>query len=246
MPLVVVGHDPGPLAKPEVTVELPAGIEEAIEAARSNNPDVIAARYSETSARNDVEAIDGQLLPEVNVVGSRSRTWYAGSTLGKVDTTSVILRMTMPIDNGTISAQARGARQTASQMMLEIEDTQRRAVDSAIKSWNSLKAVQAQARFWEAVVRSINVMLGSMRTEVNIGARSLTDLLNAEQEALSARQSLIGVKHDEIIHSFNLLAAVGRLTAQSIHLPVSYYDYESHYRQVRGKVWGVSIAKDPK
>lgn len=242
----IVGKEPGKLANPKVTVTLPGSIDEAIEAARSFNPDVVAARYSEASARSDVDAIDGQLLPELNAVGSVSRTWYEGSTLGKTDTTSIVFRMTMPIDNGAVSAQARGARQTVSQMMLQIEDTQRRAVDAAVKSWNALMAVRAQIRFREAAIQSINDMLGNMRTEVNIGARSLTDLLNAEQEALSARQTLINAKHDEVIQSLSLLAAIGQLTAQTIRLPVSYYDYDAHYRQVRNKIWGVSLAKDPK
>ncbi len=242
----IIGQEPGKLTNPVLTVNLPATIDEAIEAARTFNPDVVSARYLETSARSDVDAIDGQLLPELNAVGSLSRTWYEGSTLGKADTGSITLRMTMPIDNGSISSQARGARQTVSQMMLQIEDSQRRAVDSAVKSWNSLMAARAQIRFREAAIHSINDMLSNMRTEVNIGARSLTDLLNAEQEALSARQTLINAKHDEVIHSLTLLAAVGQLTAQSLSLPVKYYDYDAHYRQVRNKIWGVSLAKDPK
>ena len=242
----VIGKEPGKLVNPKVTMELPANIDEAIEAARTFSPDVISAKYSESSARNDVEAIDGQLLPEVNAVGSFSRTWEPGTSQGVFDSSTIMLKMKLPIDNGTTSAQARGARQTVSQMMLQIEDAQRRAVDTAVKSWNGVMAVRAQIRFREAAIQSIGVMLNNMRTEVNIGARSLTDLLNAEQESLSARQVLINAKHDEVILSFNLLAAIGRLTAQNIRLPVQYYDYEVHYNRVRNKIWGASLSKDHK
>lgn len=242
----VIGKDPGKLVSPKVTIELPTNIDDTIDAARTNNPNVISARYLESSARNDVESLDGHLLPEVDAVGNLSRTWYGISAPVKVDGATVVLSMTLPIDNGTISAQARGARQTVSQMMLQIEDAQRQAADTAVKNWNALMAVQTQIRFREAAIQSIGDMLGGMRTEVNIGARSLTDLLNSEQEALTARQALAGAKHDQVILSFTLLSAIGRLTAQNLKLPIKYYDYNEHYQQVYGKLWGVSLAKDPK
>ena len=157
-----------------------------------------------------------------------------------------MLRMTVPIDNGSVAARARSARQTVSQSMLKIEEAQRTAIDRAVKSWNGLMAIRAQIIALEARVKSIEETLKSLRSEVNIGVRSVTDLLNAEQEALSARQALLSANHDETIQSFNLLSAIGRLSAQNLKLAVDYYDYEAHYRQIRNKVWGVSLTGDPK
>ena len=179
-------------------------------------------------------------------MGSVSRTWNTSSTLGRVDSVAATLRMTLPIDNGSVSARARGARQTVSQMMQEAENAERTATHLATRSWSLLVALRAEIRAREAVIRSVNETLRSMRTEVNIGSRTVTDLLNSEQEALSSQLSLILAKHDEVVLSFTLLSAIGRLTAQAIRLPVERYDYEKHYQRVRGKVWGVSLASDPK
>ena len=242
----VIGSEPGKLAMPKVSVSIPESLDDVTEAARTNNPDVIAAQYSESSARNDVEAIDGKLLPLVEAVGTVSRTWYNNTEYGTQRTTTGMLRMTVPLDNGAVAAQARGARQTVSQMMMQIEAAQRTAVDKAMRSWSSFKAVQAQILAREAMVRSIDDTVRNLRTEVNIGTRTVTDLLNTEQEALSARISLVGVRHDSVLMSFTLLSAIGQLTAQTLKLPVEYYDYQAHYQQVRNKVWGVSLEKDPK
>ena len=244
--LRVTGAEPKSLSPPRITLEIPNDLNEIVEAARNNNPDIIVARYSERSARNDVEAIDGELLPSVDAVGSVSRTWNTSSTLGRVDSVAATLRMTLPIDNGSVSARARGARQTVSQMMQEAENAERTATHLATRSWSLLVALRAEIRAREAVIRSVNETLRSMRTEVNIGSRTVTDLLNSEQEALSSQLSLILAKHDEVVLSFTLLSAIGRLTAQAIRLPVERYDYEKHYQRVRGKVWGVSLASDPK
>jgi len=242
----IIGTEAGKLANPEIALDLPTSLDDVMETARLNNPDVVSARYSELSARNDVESVDGELLPAVDAVGSLSRSWDTSTTQNMLDTASVQLRVTLPIDNGSTSARSRGARQTASQMMLQVENAQRTAVDKAVKSWNYLMATRAQIRSREAMIRSINETLKSLRTEVNIGSRTVTDLLNSEQEALSGRLGLLAAKHDEVVWALTLLAATGQLTAQSLRLPINYYDYEKHYRQVRGKVWGVSLVGDPK
>ena len=244
--LRVTGADPGTLAPPKFSLEMPGSLDEVVDAARANNPDIQMARYAELSARNDVEAVDGELLPAVDAVGSVYRRWSSSSTEGRGDGTSFTLQMTLPIDNGAVSARARAARQTVNEMMLQIENVQRTAVDKSIKSWNNLMAQRAQIKAREAMIKSVNETLKSLRAEVNIGTRTVTDLLNAEQEALSARVGLINAKHDEVVSTFTLLQGVGRLTAQAIRLPVDYYDYEQHYERVRGKVWGVSLGRDPK
>ena len=214
--------------------------------ARANNPDVIAAKYQELAARNDVDSIDGALLPSIDAVGNVSRTWNPSTTQTMLDSATIMLRMTVPIDTGLGAARSRGARQTVSQMMMQAESAQRKAVDSAVRSWNYLLATRAQIRAGEAMIQAVNETLKSLRTEVNVGSRTVTDLLNAEQEALTSRINLITKKHDEIVWSFTLLAEVGRLTAQNIKLSVDYYDYAKHYDQVRGKLWGIALEKDPK
>ncbi|MEI7606096.1 MAG: TolC family outer membrane protein [Rhodospirillaceae bacterium] len=244
--LRVTGIEPGSLAPPKFSLELPGGLDEVVDAARANNPDILVARYTELSARNDVEAADGELLPAVDAVGSVYRRWSASSTEGRADGTQIVLQMTLPIDNGAISSRARAARQTVSEMMLQIENVQRTVIDKVTKSWSNMMAQRAQVKAREAMIKSVNETLKSLRAEVNIGTRTVTDLLNAEQEALSARVGLINVKHDEVVSSFTLLQGVGRLTAQAIRLPVDYYDYEQHYERVRGKVWGVSMGGDTK
>lgn len=244
--LRVVGSYPGPLESPVVFIDVPGNLEDILVLVRENNPDIIAAKHQERAARHDVEAVDGELLPTLNAVGSISRAEKPNSSTTRLDTASVMLRLQVPLDNGQVSSRARAARQVVSQMLLQVESAQRKSDDTAVRSWNFLVAARAQTRVVEAQIRSVNETLQSLRTEVNIGSRTVTDLLNAEQEALTARLSLIQVKRDEVVWAFNLLAAIGRLTAQTMKLPVDYYDYETHYQAVRGKIWGVSLASDPK
>ncbi|MEI7605999.1 MAG: TolC family outer membrane protein [Rhodospirillaceae bacterium] len=244
--LRVTGAEPGSLVFPKFSLEMPATTDEVIAVTRANNPDVLMARYSELSARNDVESVDGELLPTVDAIGSVTRKWSASSVDGRSDSRSIVVQMTLPIDNGAVSARARAARQTANEMMLQIENAQRTAVDRAVKSWLTLTARRAEIKVRESIITATNGTLRSLRAEVNIGTRTVTDLLNTEREALSARLSLINARHDEAVSAFTLMQGMGRLTAEAIRLPVAYYDQEQHYKEVRGKVWGISLEGDVK
>jgi hypothetical protein len=44
-----------------------------------------------------------------------------------------------------------------------------------------------------------------------------------------------------VVAGYQLLAAVGQLTARDLGLPVAYYDVEGDYRRTRSRVWGTSI-----
>src|SRR3546814_3915847 len=74
--------------------------------------------------------------------------------------------------------------------------------------------------------------------EATVGARTVLDVLDAEQELLDGQVSLVQAKRDATVASYQLLQALGRLTAQDLGLPVQIYDYDSHYVEVSDKWWG--------
>src|SRR5215204_5540033 len=72
-----VGHPPGRLVTPRERPVLPATREEAIAVAAGNNPNVIAASFTELAARDNVDLVRGQLLPQISIVGTASRSFSA-------------------------------------------------------------------------------------------------------------------------------------------------------------------------
>src|SRR5215467_12987612 len=70
-----VGHPPGRLILPRDRPALPATREEAISFAASNNFNVISATFAELAARDNIDVVRGQLLPQVSVVGNVNRSY---------------------------------------------------------------------------------------------------------------------------------------------------------------------------
>ena len=88
-------------------------------------------------------------------------------------------------------------------------------------------------------MRSNEIALEGVRQENAVGARTILDILDAEQELLDSQVELVRSERDEVVASYEVLNAVGRLTAAQIALPVEIYDAESDYGAVKDKWFGI-------
>ena len=78
-----------------------------------------------------------------------------------------------------------------------------------------------------------------MREEARVGQRTTLDVLNAQQELVNARVSLVSAQRDRVVASYTVLAAVGSLSPQILALRIEVYDPTVHYHQVRDSWAGV-------
>ena len=84
-----------------------------------------------------------------------------------------------------------------------------------------------------------------MRQEAQVGARTVLDVLDAEQALLTSQVNLVRAQHDEVVAAYTVIAAVGRLTARNLSLKVPLYDPEAHYHGVRDQWFGIGIDDKP-
>ena len=67
----------------------------------------------------------------------------------------------------------------------------------------------------------------------------LAGLSPAKKALLQARTSLVQAEHDQVVDSYQLLSAVGRLNIPSLGLSVAEYDPRVHFDQVKTKWIGL-------
>jgi outer membrane protein len=82
-----------------------------------------------------------------------------------------------------------------------------------------------------------------VQREASVGSRTVLDVLDAEQDLLDAKVSIVTAQRDETIARFELKSAVGEMTATQLALPVAAYNSAKHYNDVRLKLFGGSIGK---
>ncbi len=236
-----VGHPPGRLIMPRERPVLPATRDEALSLATSDNPNVIAASFTELAARDNVDLVRGQLLPQVSIVGDLSRSFAPTFTLRNTrqDTASVTAQVTMPLyEGGAIYSQTRAAQQTVGQRRSQVDDARRLAVQTATQAWETLQANRAAIASFGTAVRAAQIALEGTQQEALVGSRTVLDVLIAEQQLFTTQSQLVTAQHDAALQEFNLAAAIGRLIAPELKLPVQLYDMERHYKSVKDKWLG--------
>jgi outer membrane protein TolC len=107
-----------------------------------------------------------------------------------------------------------------------------------VTAWQALETTIAQTSSSTEQVRANEVALEGVRREQEVGARTILDILDAEQEALNSRVNLVASRTNDVVASYRVLAAVGALTAANLGLDVDYYDPAKHYHAVRNKFIG--------
>jgi TolC family type I secretion outer membrane protein len=236
-----VGHPPGRLIMPRQRPVLPATREEALNLAASNNLNVIAASFTELAARDNVDFVRGQLLPQVSIVGDLNRSTSPSFTqqTARSDSASVVARLTMPLyEGGAVYSQTRQAEQTVGQRRSQVDDARRQAVQTATQAWETLQAARAAIASFGAAVRAAQIALEGTQQEALVGSRTVLDVLIAEQQLFTTQSQLVGAQHDAALAEYTLTAAIGRLIAPELKLPVKLYDMERHYKSVKDKWLG--------
>ncbi|MBO0735723.1 MAG: TolC family outer membrane protein [Alphaproteobacteria bacterium] len=233
-----VGHPPGRLMLPRERPALPATREEALSLAARNNFSVISANFAELAARDNIDVVRGQLLPQISVVGTLSRGYdTTAATKGTlINTAEITAQLTMPLyEGGAIYSQTRQAQQTVGQRRGQVDDARRVAVQTAAQFWSTLEAARASISSFAAAVRAAQIALEGVQEEALVGTRTVLDVLIQNQQLLTTQSQLVTAQHDAALAEFNLAAAVGRLIAPELKLPVKLYDMEQHYRDVKDK-----------
>jgi outer membrane protein len=239
----VVGARAGMLEPLPPLPPMPATADEAVETALADNADVASFVARARAAGYEVAATRAERLPTISAVSS---TAYSNA-LGTADEAVGLPKGTLPnsatnigaglslrlplYQGGAASARVRLAEEARAQLMEQAIAAERLTVASAradFATWRSaLTAITAN----ESAVASNEEALESVKIEQTVGARSILDVLNAEQELLSSRIALASARRDAYVAAFALLNTMGAAEAANLNLEVGpLYDPRANYR----------------
>lgn len=236
----VVGIVPGELVQPPLPGGLPDDLQVIVDMAESANPAVLSTSFDELAAQRSVREVEGELLPTVELQGSLGYQHERNSRTNESQSAEVLAVVRVPLyQQGAVSSRVREAKQVASQRRLQVREAIRQARDDAITAWERLLAARAQIAALEESVRANEIALEGVRQENAVGARTVLDVLDAEQELLDAQVSLVSAQRDEVVASFSVLSAIGRMTAADLGLAAAVYDPDADYRAVRESWFGL-------
>lgn len=222
---------------------LPTSIEAATDGALAINPSVLAAKETERAADYAVDDAVGALAPQLSVQGQYQYAHNQAQTefgIGNNEHVGAVLgQLTIPIyQGGGEEASVRQAKQLDAQAKLNIADSQRQVVDATHTAWQNYAAAVASITSNKSQMDANTVALEGVRQEQQVGSRTILDVLNAEQELLNSQVAVVSSERNAEVAAYQVLSAVGKLTARDLGLPVKLYDPNAYYDDNAGRLFG--------
>ena len=245
----VVGKVPQNLQPPPPLPGLPSSPDDAVQIALGGNPDLIAAKERSRAAGYDVRVAGSGRLPRVSLFTGGDYTDYLGTlgggtipagTFVQRQTTALAgVRASIPIFQGGLPAAQRRQAQAREGASLEDQIAVERDVIAQVRaayaSWQAATEIIAST---QTAVDAASLGLEGVRAENSVGTRTILDILNAEQELVSARVRLATARRNAYVAGFSLLAAMGKAESRDLGLEGgTFYDPQVNYRRVRNAWW---------
>lgn len=244
--LEVIGTFPDDLEPPPPLPGLPAASEDAVDVAVANNPDLVAAKQAARAAEYEIGVAQSYRLPRIEAFGTGDYTDFRGTLAGgaagvkQIDKTATLsVQVSIPLyQGGGPAARVRQAQARKSQAIEAETAIERGVIAGARTAFSRFQAALGVIDSSQAAVSANELALEGVRAEQSVGNRNVLDVLNAEQELLDARSTLVSAKREAYVAGFALLAAMGRAQARDLGLDGGpLYDPVASYRRTHAILW---------
>ncbi len=218
-----VGRAPQALA-PAPRAVIPATAAEARAIALRTHPALLQAQHEVAANEINIRSAEAGLRPTVQLQGQ------VALDQDRTETAGISLQASGPVYQGGATAaairQSQARRDAARGNLLE---TARSIELDVANAYANLEVSRAGRDAFEEQVRAAQVAFEGVREEAQLGARTTLDVLDAEQDLLDARSNLVSTQIDETVATYQILAAMGLLTARNLGLAVQVYDPSAYY-----------------
>ena len=231
-----MGHAPHALSAPPKFV-LPETLLTAQLRARANNPQIVASRYNENATKAGIRVAKSAHKPIISLNGG-----LQGSRDRRSESASIIAQIRVPIFSGGMNqSQVRAAKHAQIRSRFETREAEQ-AIDEAVANlWAQVIASGRALDSSRKQVAAAEIAFEGVELEQQVGTRTTLDVLNAEQELLNAKLTVIQAVRNLDLASYQLLVTMGGFDAYSLQLPVALYDPSKNFGEVTvGVLGGVS------
>jgi outer membrane protein len=203
----IVGVQPDALEPLFDIPATPAVLEDAVAAATQSSPTLLAAEASARAADAGVRYAQADRLPTVALTASASSTrdqFFPGYRADGV-TVGVQGRWTL-FSGGLVSGRISEARADVRAAHATLNAARAQVREAVIGAWQDVQTARAVVQAASDQSAAAAGALESVRNEVRVGQKPTVDLLDAEREALAARDGLVIARGQQVVDAYRLNA----------------------------------------
>lgn len=225
---LAIGHAPGNLAPLPAAPGIPRTLAEAQDVAGRTHPLVRQAQREVTIGELNMARAKAGMRP----------TLGANATIGMDDNGNVSrsagiqLRQTL-YAGGRLSALYRQAIAARDAARAALHQTVAQVEQGVGEAWANLAVAAASIEAADREIRATQTAYEGVREEAALGARTTLDVLDAEQDLLSARTNRLSAEAQRYVGVYVILAQMGLLTVDHLGLGIPTYDPAAYYNAVK-------------
>ena len=208
----------------EVSVEnnlnLPESLATAFKISNSENPDLQIAFLEYEQSKLDVTIAASELSPAATLSYKRAEQDNISSTIQERTQETVTATATWPIfSGGKNTFNYRKFKQIKNQKELLVEDQKKTTKAEVVTAWSSYQSSKSVLDSIISQVKAAEIANEGITLEYETGTtRTTLEVIQSRSILLNSRVNLASSERNFLISQFNLLSAVGRLTAKHLNL----------------------------
>ncbi|WP_225030256.1 TolC family outer membrane protein [Xinfangfangia pollutisoli] len=230
-----VGHYPGRLAALPASPKIGKSLDEARSYAVKAHPAVKQAQHQVLASEAQVALAEANMKPTIGLGATITSRNY-GESLGQSDSLSgnLGLQLNQTIyAGGKLSAYFRKALAGKESARAGLRQTVVQIEQNIGNAWANLSVYVASIEATQRQITAAQAAFDGVREEATLGARTTLDVLDAEQDLLDARASRLQAEANRYVAVYQVLAAMGLLTAEHLKLGIPTYDPEAYFNAVK-------------
>ena len=227
-----IGHYPGPLSglpKRPVTAK---DVAAARAIALRNHPVIQQSQHQVRASDIGVELARAQMLPSVEGRASLSQAFQGGSSGAISENLSITLNQTI-YAGGQLSSALRKAIAQSQSAHAGLMQTGVNVEEAVGRAWSNILVANVSITAGDEQIRAAQAAYDGVKQEAELGSRTTLDVLDAEQNLLSAKASRLQAAANLYVSQYQLLSAMGLLTADHLQLGIPTFDPSAYLNAVK-------------
>ena len=204
----------------EINLNLPTSLAAAYKISVIENPDLQIAYYELQQAEFDVVIASSELSPSATLSYKKARQDDFSATIQDRTQQTITAKASWPLFAGGSNAfNLRKFQELRNQKELLYEDKKKTIETNVTNAWSTYQSSKSVLESIRAQVTAAEIANEGITVEYESGSsRTTLEVIQSRTILLNSRINLATSEQDFLISQFNLLSAVGRLTADQLKL----------------------------
>ena len=224
------GLNPEDVFYPETMPILPLSLQDVIDSVKNANPNIMHAKKNKIMAEEQLNLVLTEMSITVDLKASANQAYDPNTFFEEQRYFDVSANLKLPLyKGGKDKSNIRKYREKLEKSNFKINNELREQSQKAMIIWNKIQSLNSQIISFKASILANEIALDGVVQEENVGARTVIDVLDAENELFWAKANLIKANNNLYIASYQILEVTGNMNAKYLNLPVDIFHNSSEY-----------------